>query len=67
MAYNNQNTQAVAIPTAAQTALDEAQIDPRLIMAAKAIQLMAGQDDISKSSETRSKAQAGNCRPQRKR
>lgn len=43
MAY--QNTQAVAIPTAAQTALDEATIDPRLIMAAKAIQLMAGQDD----------------------
>ena len=46
MAYNN--TQAVAIPTAAQTALDEAQIDPRLIMAAKAIQLMAGQDDKGK-------------------
>ena len=44
MAYQ-QNTQALAIPTAAQTALDEATIDPRLIMAAKAIQLMAGQDD----------------------
>ena len=36
---------AIAKITAAQTALDEAQIDPRLIMAAKAIQLMAGQDD----------------------
>lgn len=46
MAYNN--TQAVAIPTAAQTALDEATIDPRLIMAAKAIQLMAGQDNDGK-------------------
>jgi hypothetical protein len=29
----------------AQQALDEAPIDPRLLMAAKAIQLMAGQDD----------------------
>ena len=48
MAYNNQSTQAVAIPTAAQTALDEATIDPRLIMAAKAIQLMAGQDNDGK-------------------
>ena len=46
MAYNN--TQAVAIPTAAQTALDQATIDPRLIMAAKAIQLMAGQDNDGK-------------------
>ena len=46
MAYNN--TQALAIPTAAQTALDEATIDPRLIMAAKAIQLMAGQDNDGK-------------------
>ena len=40
-----EQTRAIAKITAAQTALDEAQIDPRLIMAAKAIQLMAGQDD----------------------
>ena len=43
MAYQQQ-TRALTV-TAAQTALDEAQIDPRLIMAAKAIQLMAGQDN----------------------
>jgi hypothetical protein len=47
MAYQNQNTQALTV-TAAQTALDEATIDPRLIMAAKAIQLMAGQDNDGK-------------------
>lgn len=50
MAYQKQdtNTRAVALPSPAQTVLDEAQIDPRLIMAAKAIQLMAGQDDKGK-------------------
>lgn len=35
---------AVTVAGKAQQALDEAQIDPRLLMAAKAIQLMAGQD-----------------------
>jgi hypothetical protein len=48
MAYQKQDSQALTVPSAAQTALDEAQIDPRLIMAAKAIQLMAGQDDNGK-------------------
>ena len=46
MAYQQQQqTKAVTVAGKAQQALDEAQIDPRLVMAAKAIQLMAGQDN----------------------
>jgi hypothetical protein len=46
MAYQQQQqTKAVTVAGKAQQALDEAQIDPRLLMAAKAIQLMAGQDN----------------------
>lgn len=40
-----QQTRAITVAGKAQEALDEAPIDPRLLMAAKAIQLMAGQDD----------------------
>ena len=40
-----QQTKAITVAGKAQQALDEAQIDPRLLMAAKAIQLMAGQDN----------------------
>lgn len=39
-----QQQRALTVAGKAQQALDEAQIDPRLLMAAKAIQLMAGQD-----------------------
>lgn len=46
MAYQQQQqTKAVTVAGKAQQALDEAQIDHRLLMAAKAIQLMAGQDN----------------------
>ena len=45
MAYQQQQqTKAVTVAGKAQQALDEAQLDPRLLMAAKAMQLMAGQD-----------------------
>jgi len=40
-----QTQRALTVAGRAQEALDEAPIDPRLLMAAKAIQLMAGQDD----------------------
>lgn len=40
-----QQTRAITVAGKAQQALDEAQIDHRLLMAAKAIQLMAGQDN----------------------
>ncbi len=39
-----QQTRAITVAGKAQQALDEAQLDPRLLMAAKAMQLMAGQD-----------------------
>ena len=39
-----QQTRAITVAGKAQEALDHAQIDPRLLMAAKAIQLMAGQN-----------------------
>lgn len=45
MAYQQPTTKAVTVAGKAQEALDQAQIDPRLLMAAKAIQLMAGQDN----------------------
>lgn len=45
MAVAPEQQRAIARITAAQVALDEVQVDPRLVMAAKAIQLMAGQDD----------------------
>ena len=44
MAYQQQQTRAITVAGKAQQALDEAQLDPRLLMAAKAMQLMAGQD-----------------------
>ena len=40
-----QQTRAITVAGKAQQALDEAQLDPRLLMAAKAMQLMAGQDE----------------------
>lgn len=45
MAYQQQQTRAITVAGKAQQALDDQPIDPRIAMAAKAIQLMAGQND----------------------